>query len=257
MSHSLTLIILVTLIPNLLTSPSLTVTAGTPAIWQEKEVESTAQDPKDKKPTHPELRRELLDAMKVDQDARKKLVEGMKEGGQIDSKIMFQVVQIDKKNRAWMGEVVEKHGWPGATMVGVDGAHAAWILVQHSDADLPFQKQCLELMKKMPEGEVSGKDIAYLTDRVLCAEKLPQVYGTQLSQQGDQLTPLPIKDEEHVDERRAEVGLGPLSDYLKSAAEMYVGDDEKDSDDAATEDDSDEVEKEGKVDGSKKDQSGD
>jgi hypothetical protein len=59
------------------------------------------------------------------------------------------------KNTARLKEVVAKHGWPGKSLVGEDGAFAAWLLVQHADADAAFQKQRLELMKPLLEkGEV-------------------------------------------------------------------------------------------------------
>jgi hypothetical protein len=106
-------------------------------------------------------------------------------------------------------------------MAGMDGAHAAWLLVQHADADLAFQKRNLELMKAAPKSEVEAMDIAYLTDRVLVAEKKKQVYGTQLVRQGDKYLPKPIQDADNVDKRRADVGLPPLADYLKTAQAEY------------------------------------
>jgi hypothetical protein len=42
-----------------------------------------------------------------------------------------------------------------------------------------------------------------------------QVYGTQMTGEvGGGPTPWPIEDSEHVDERRAAVGLGPLDEYV-------------------------------------------
>jgi hypothetical protein len=44
---------------------------------------------------------------------------------------------------------------------------------------------------------------------VRVAQARPQVYGTQFARAG----PQPIEDEEHLDERRAAVGLEPFADY--------------------------------------------
>ena len=64
-------------------------------------------------------------------------------------------------------------------------------------------------------------DIAYLADRVLCGAGKKQKYGTQVTLKEGEFTPKPIEDEEHVDERRKELGLEPLADYLKMIARVY------------------------------------
>src|SRR5262249_30379594 len=99
-----------------------------------------------------------------------------------------------------------------------DGANAAWLLVQHADADPKFQRQCLDLMTPLlRDKEVSPQDYAYLTDRVLLAEGEKQQYGTQLVVAGDKFEPRPIQDAENIEKLRAEVGLPPLAEYLESA----------------------------------------
>jgi len=60
--------------------------------------------------------------------------------------------------------------------------------------------------------EASAAHYAYLTDRVQVAEGRPQVYGTQFH---NALQPLSIEDPARVDERRAEVGLPPLAEYVE------------------------------------------
>lgn len=204
---------------------------------------NTQDEAKVEEPTMPELRTELLERVKVDQEVRGELIAEMQrnaaggQAGQPSLELIQKLTKIDEENTAWLSGIVDEHGWPGKTEVGEDGAHSAWLLVQHADRNRDFQKKCLELMKAEPEGEVAGKDIAYLTDRVLRAEGKPQLYGTQLTQQDGKMVPQPIEDEEHVDERRAAVGLQPLADYIKMATEAYLGtsddkkaDDKKDGD---------------------------
>jgi hypothetical protein len=117
-----------------------------------------------------------------------------------------------------MQAIIKQHGWPGKSLVGTDGAHAAWLLVQHADHDRPFQKRCLGLLKvAVQKGEATGEQLAYLTDRVRVGEKKPQVCGTQLRWADGQLQPQPIEDEGNVDRRRKTVGLHPLADYLRVA----------------------------------------
>ena len=97
-----------------------------------------------------------------------------------DQKALAQMTALDKEHTARLKAVVAAHGWPGKSLVGEKAAHAAWLLVQHADADPAFQRRCLHLMERLPPGEVSVKDLAYLTDRVLLAEGKPQRFGTQI-----------------------------------------------------------------------------
>ena len=91
---------------------------------------------------------------------------------------IMEMHTLDTDNSQWLKKIVGQHGWPGRTLVGSTGAHAAWLLIQHADQHL--QKTCLDLMVQAPAGEVEPADIAYLTDRVRLAEGKPQRYGTQV-----------------------------------------------------------------------------
>jgi hypothetical protein len=165
-----------------------------------------------------ELRLELLQMVKEDQQTREKT----SQANFADSALMAEVVEIDQKNTARMREIVNTYGWPSKGIVGKDGAHAAWLLVQHADLDHEFQKRCLKLMKEAAKkGEVSMKLVAYLTDRVLVAEGEKQIYGTQFETKNGELVPLPIEDEANVDKRRKEVGLPSLEEYKKMMMKMY------------------------------------
>jgi hypothetical protein len=57
------------------------------------------------------------------------------------------------------------------------------------------------------KGEATGRQLAYLTDRLLVADKRKQLYGTQLVVVARKFEPAPIDDEANVDRRRKEVGL--------------------------------------------------
>lgn len=159
----------------------------------------------------PDLRSELLAMMEVDQVARKK---GMRKGGAVGDAGRVNVGDIDKRNLVRMKELVETYGWPTRSMVGNDGAHAAWLLVQHADRDAAFQRRCLDLMKALVDkGEVSRGDVAYLTDRVLVNEDKPQIYATQGRMVDGTWQPRPMIDPPNVDKRRIEAGLSTLKEY--------------------------------------------
>lgn len=125
--------------------------------------------------------------------------------------------EVDVRNTARMRGIIAEIRWPVRSRVGELAEHQAWLLVQHADADREFQRECLELMKSAPPDEVCAKHIAYLEDRIRTGEGRPQLYGTQLRTRADgELEPFALEDHEHVDERRAAVGLGPLREYVTS-----------------------------------------
>lgn len=125
--------------------------------------------------------------------------------------------EMDRRHTARMREIVAQIGWPGASQVGRDAAHEAWLLVQHADHDLAFQRDCLRLMREAPEGEVSGADLALIEDRVRVNEGRPQCYGTQFyTDEHGELVPRPIDDPARLDERRAAAGLPPFAEYERA-----------------------------------------
>lgn len=171
-----------------------------------------------KSPSHPALRDELIQMARDDQrfrsEAQKLLVSGT---GSADARAAFErQAQLDQKNQARLAEIVKTHGWPGASLAGLGGADAAFLIVQH--ADLAYQKTYLPML----DAAVARRDAlphwaATLKDRVLMGDGKPQIYGTQVRivPGATTLQLHPIEDEPRVDERRASVGLGPLADYLK------------------------------------------
>lgn len=169
----------------------------------------------------PALARELLVRMDKDQRARRYLEERMRNlpPGQTsvfvhDVPEEFNMQRIDQENTEFMRVTIEKLGWPGKSMVGEESAQAAWLLVQHADHDPDFQDKCLALIKEaFKSGDVTGQQVAYLTDRVLIKQGKKQLYGTQFNSEGSETNPFPIEDEANLDARRNEMGLGPMADY--------------------------------------------
>lgn len=53
---------------------------------------------------------------------------------------------VDQHNTARMKEIIDSLGWPTRTKVGERAEHMAWLLVQHADFDLMWQRRCLALM---------------------------------------------------------------------------------------------------------------
>jgi hypothetical protein len=136
--------------------------------------------------------------------------------------IAVRMGKVDKANRMWLKEAISRRGWPGKSLVGADGAKAAWLIVQHADPDVAFQRQCLDLVLKLPRSEIDAEHLAYLTDRVLLNEGKKQWYGTMLRKEGGKLVPRPIEDELNVNKRRSALGLPPLEEYIRKTSESLL-----------------------------------
>jgi uncharacterized protein DUF6624 len=176
------------------------------------------------------LRAELVERVEEDQKARRQLIDLQARQAGKDAEAAKKEIEavtktmqeIDARNTAWMKEVVDRHGWPGKSLVGTDGAQKAWLLVQHADRDPAFQKRCLPLLAAaVKKGEATGAQLAYLTDRVRVGAGEKQVYGTQFHTADGKLQPQPIEDEANVDKRRKEVGLPSLAEYRKQMEKVY------------------------------------
>lgn len=47
---------------------------------------------------------------------------------------------VDIENTKKLRAIINKYGWPDANLVGVEASHLAWLIAQHSDHDIKFQK---------------------------------------------------------------------------------------------------------------------
>ena len=123
---------------------------------------------------------------------------------------------IHDRNAGRLAQVIDRHGWPGRSMVGEEAAHAAWLILQHAIGHPALQRRGLALLREAARGEVHPIEAAMLEDRIRCFEGRGQVYGTQFDwDEAGNLGPLPIEDAGNVDRRRAEIGLGPLAEDLE------------------------------------------
>ena len=192
----------------------------------------------------PKLRVELLQLVRDDQNVRAEFDQYRKRHGLlgIDEKALneklnknpklkegFQVLSLrlqesEDARLFRVKQILVKYGWPGRTLVGTEGAKAAWLLVQHYDRDVTFQRRALELMKLLPKGEVENTHIAYLTDSVSLREEFNQnqVYGTVLTNENGKLVPKQLFEGVNVDKRRAELGLQPLAEYIRRQTEALL-----------------------------------
>ncbi len=118
--------------------------------------------------------------------------------------------QQDHRNLEVVVSLIEQCGMPTLREVNKEQLSAVWLALQH--APPPWQSKYIPLLEQLAEqGDLDWSIIALMKDRALMYEGKPQVYGTQIS--NGQLYEL--EDPAYVDQRRAEVGLGPLKKYLQ------------------------------------------
>jgi hypothetical protein len=124
--------------------------------------------------------------------------------------------------------ILKEFGYPGTDKVSKETSSNFWLIVQHSDHDIEFQKEVLSILaKEVKLGHALVIDYAYLLDRVRVNEELPQIYGTQVYY--DSLgnpQPKKVENPDDLDSIRKSVGLEPISQYLQllKASRLKVGD---------------------------------
>ncbi|UZU00005.1 hypothetical protein ODZ84_10740 [Chryseobacterium fluminis] len=166
------------------------------------------------------LKTELLAILDEDQKYRTQMYETQKKFGQ-DSKEMQELWKItnqkDSVNLLKVRKILDEKGWVGKDKVGAQANSALFLVIQHSD--LETQKKYLPMMKEaVTKGNASPGSLALLIDRIEIREGRKQIYGSQIGTNPNTQTQyiLPLIDPDNVDKRRAEVGLGPISDYIKN-----------------------------------------
>jgi len=152
-----------------------------------------------------QLKIKILKMVEIDQKMRS----GLKKGGKWENK-------IDVKNTREMKKIVKKYGWPDIDLVGEEGSNGAWLLVQHADLDVEFQKKCLKLIKKkIKDKKISLINYAYLKDRINVNRGRLQIYGTQFYLKNNKLVPRAIRDKKNLNKRRKKYGLETFAIYQK------------------------------------------
>jgi hypothetical protein len=159
--------------------------------------------------TNTSLRDELLQMQRADLALRHVLAEE----GALSGRYNDRMAALHRQHNARLRDIIAEHGWPGLTLVGEEGAEAAWLVLQHAILDPELMRGAVGLVERSVQaGETQPWQLALLVDRIRTLEGQPQVYGSQhdWDETGD-MSPLRIEDIDRVDARRASVGLEPLA----------------------------------------------
>ncbi len=151
----------------------------------------------------------------------KKIIKEFKDRFQKDQRAISvmnnkEVKKVTGENTIYLKKIIKDFGWPTISKFGAKNSKMAWVLLQHS-SDIIFQQKCLELMKSLDKREVDQILIAYLEDRILVRQKKKQIYGTQFSKYGKMR---PVVKSKSLDDRRLDIGLGPINEYVEMLREQ-------------------------------------
>ena len=166
-------------------------------------------------PAEDALRLELLAMDAEDQAVRAQLVrEGRLFGGYEP-----RMEAVHRVNAERLAALVDRHGWPGRTRAGEDGAAAAWRVAHHAIATPALQRRFLGLvLEAAARGEATPLQAAMLEDRVRHLEGRPSLHGTLLDwDETGRLSPGAVEAPEGLDARRAALGLPPMAEALEAA----------------------------------------
>lgn len=160
----------------------------------------------------------LLDSiMTEDQQYRQRIDNVERQHGRDsqEMKALWRTInEKDSSNVIAVTKVLDERGWLGADIVGQNGNEALFLVIQH--ADIAVQEKYLPMMRDaVAKGNARGSSLALLEDRVALRQGHRQIYGSQVGRDNlGEFYLSPLEDPDHVDERRAAVGLGPLAEYL-------------------------------------------
>ncbi len=168
----------------------------------------------------------LIDSMYIaDQKTMNDIVESSKKNASPEKmKELFERQnETIKRHIPTEKTIIEKYGYPTIDKVGKETSHHFFTLVQHADADIDFQEKMLKVIKKeTSKGNITGKEFAFLSDRVRLAQGKSQLYGSQVTYDDvGNSVPKNLYKSVKVDSRRQKYGLEPLNVYLKMMTEMH------------------------------------
>lgn len=165
-----------------------------------------------------ELRIELLEMARADQDLRGRAMALMQGLPETQAEFMLFIEEQNELNTTHFSrleEIVASRGWPGHSLVGVEGTDAALIILSH--ANLDQQKALLPMLREaVAAGEMTASQLARREDSILVNDGERQIYGTYFVSDSDGNPVLaPVRDPGDLEERRRSVGLPSMEEQFQ------------------------------------------
>ena len=162
---------------------------------------------------YPEVLKTLLELRELDQAYRQ---------GRGNPNVASRT--IDSLNQIKLDSLIHIYGWLGYKEVGKSGENATFLIAQHSDNNLDFQKKCLVLMQdELQKGNIYPANYALLSDRVKVNSNEAQLFGSQveLDEASNKFIPKKTVSMELVNAYRLYFGLDTIESYLDLMNKRY------------------------------------
>lgn len=154
----------------------------------------------------------------------------MQNGGYFGTPAIYPILAMEEKNmienKEQLVKLLDVNGWPTASSVTEYAAAGAALIINHTTYEIR-SKYFPMLEKAFKQGEAQPLRYAKMRDRLLVEEGKEQLFGTQWKFENSKRVPHTIEEPEYVDKRRAKIGLGPLSVYLKERFDIEWNVDQK------------------------------
>ncbi len=161
----------------------------------------------------------ILDSIYEEDQKYRAQIDGIEKKYGRDSKEMQKhwglINQKDKRNVIEIQKILDERGWLGADVIGEKGNTTLFVVIQH--ASLEIQEKYLPMMRDaVKQGNARAGSLALLEDRVALGKVEKQIYGSQIGRikETGEYYLLPLIDPDNVNNRRTEVGLGPIEEYI-------------------------------------------
>ena len=131
----------------------------------------------------------------------------------------YQAIYVENHiiNERKVREILDSGGWPELDIIGEQGNFTICNVIQHADNDiriqyLPMMQQAVKDKKLAPRFLVRAED------RIATERGDLQIYGGQMKYYPEtkSFNLWPVFDPANLDKRRAEIGLGPIAQFLKN-----------------------------------------
>ena len=142
-----------------------------------------------------------------------------KYGGQSKevAEIIKRMSEQDSINLVKVELIINKFGWLGANVLGIDGNETLFFVIQHADS--ATREKYLPIMREaVKRKNAKANELALLEDRFALEHHKKQLYGSQLywDMKENKVYVFPMIDPANIDKIRAAVGLTSMNAYLSN-----------------------------------------
>jgi len=167
----------------------------------------------------PNIRAELLQMEKFDQDARFKCSNGTSDE---QIKCLAEISKaIDEPNTKRITQIFDLIGFPNTTKVGKEGLEAFMTLLQHAPTDELRVRSLRSISKAFKNKEIPPMAYANFVDRLRLHQGKKQLYGSGFEFKDGKLVLSPTEDIKNLENRRKKISLPPMAEYIKGLEEIY------------------------------------